>query len=103
LRFEFVAPGFENAPPTEIVGQVLGGDGVEAGEPLLEAAVVGVDGVDVQMRGLGGRLSRRRQGPWKGIPALRAKAAIAFPPSPVRWLSWVTTPASAASTEAPST
>jgi hypothetical protein len=51
---------------------------------LLEAAVVGVDVIDVQVRRLGGRLSQRRHGPWKGIPALRAKAAIAFPPSTMR-------------------
>jgi hypothetical protein len=46
------APGFEGAPPAEIVGQVLGGDAVEAVEPLLEATVVGVDVVDVQVRRL---------------------------------------------------
>jgi hypothetical protein len=57
-----VSQGFERAPPSEIVGQVLGGDAVEAVEPLLEAAVVGVDVVDVQVRGLGGRLSRRGRG-----------------------------------------
>ena len=56
------AAGFEGAPPTEIVGQVLGGDAVEAAKPLLEAAVIGVDVVDVQMRRLTGRLSRRRHG-----------------------------------------
>ena len=83
-RFEFIAPGFERTPPTEIIGQVLGGDAVEAVDPLLEAAVVGVDVVDVQVGRVGGGLSRRRHGPWKGIPALRAKVAIAFPPSPMR-------------------
>jgi hypothetical protein len=61
-RFEVVAPGFEGAAPAEVVWQVLGGDAVEAVEPLLEAAVVGVDVVDVQMRGFGGGLSRRRHG-----------------------------------------
>ena len=39
--------------------QVLGGDAVEAVEPLFEAAVVGVDVVDVQMGRLRGWLSRR--------------------------------------------
>ena len=57
-----VSPGFEGAPPTEIVGQVFGGDAIEAVEPLLEAAVVGVDVVDVEVRRLGDRLSRRRHG-----------------------------------------
>ena len=60
--FEFVAPGFESAPPTEIIGQVLGGDAVEAVEPLLETAVVGVDVVDVQVRRGACWLSRRRHG-----------------------------------------
>ena len=41
-RLEFVAPG-ESAAPSEIVWQVLGGDAVEAVEPLFEAAVVGVE------------------------------------------------------------
>jgi hypothetical protein len=45
-----IALAFEGAPPAEIVGQVLGGDAVEAGEPLLEAAVVGVDVIDVEVR-----------------------------------------------------
>jgi hypothetical protein len=53
-----IAPAFEGAPPSEIVGQVLGGDAVEAGEPLLEAAVAGVDVIDMEVRRLGGRLSR---------------------------------------------
>jgi hypothetical protein len=78
-----IAPGFERAAPAEIVGQVLGGDAVEAIEPLLEAAVIGVDVVDGEVRRRGGRLARRGHGV-KGILALRAKAAIAFPPSPMR-------------------
>lgn len=57
-----VAPGFEGAAPAEIIGQVLGGDAVEAAEPLLEAAVIGVDVVDVQMGRLGGRFARRGDG-----------------------------------------
>ena len=58
-----VAPGFESAPPAEIVGEVFGGDAVEARQPLLEAAMVGVDVIDVQVRRRGGRLSRRRHEP----------------------------------------
>ena len=74
-----VAPGLEGAAPSEIVGQVLGGDAIEAAEPLLEAAVIGVDVVDdVQVRRSGDGTA------WNRIPALRAKAAIAFPPSPMR-------------------
>ena len=42
--------------------QVLCGDAVEAVEPLLEAAVVSVDVIDVQVRRLEGRLSRRGHG-----------------------------------------
>ena len=82
-RFEFVSPGFESAPPTEIIGQVLGGDAVEAVEPLLETAVIGVDVVDVQVRRRGRRLPGAGTA-WKGIPALRAKVAIALLPSPMR-------------------
>jgi hypothetical protein len=62
LRRKLVSPGFEGAAPSEVVGQVLGRDAVEAVEPLLEAAVVGVDVVDVQMRRFRGWLSRRRHG-----------------------------------------
>jgi hypothetical protein len=66
-----------------MVWQVLGGDAVEAVEPLFEAAVVGVDVVDVQVGRLGvGFLGEGTA--WKGTPALRAKAAIAFPLSPMR-------------------
>ena len=53
---ELISPGFEGASPSEVAWQVLGGDAVEAVEPLLEAAVVGVDVIDVQVRRLGGRL-----------------------------------------------
>src|SRR3984885_10322665 len=62
-RFEFVTPGFESAPPTEIIGQILGGDAVEAVEPLLKTAVIGIDVVDVQVRRRRCRLSRR----WHGV------------------------------------
>ena len=62
-RVELLTPGFEGASPAEVIGQVLCGDAVEAVEPLLEAAVVGVDVIDVQVRCLGGRLSRREHGP----------------------------------------
>ena len=96
------APAFEGASPTEIIGQVLGGDAVEAVEPLLEAAVVGVDGVDVGW-GASGAGFPGASTAWTGIPALRAKAAIGRPPSPIRWLPGVTIPASAAPMEAPST
>ena len=54
-----LAPAFEGAAPAEVAWQVLGGDAVEAIEPLLEAAVIGVDVVDVQVRRLGSWLSRR--------------------------------------------
>src|SRR5271169_3782953 len=54
-----VSPSFEGAAPSEIIGQGLGCDAVEAGAPLLEAAVVGVDVVDVQMGRFRGWLSRR--------------------------------------------
>jgi hypothetical protein len=57
-----VVPGFEDAAPSQVVGQVICGDAVEAGEPLLQAAVVGVDIVDVQMRRFGGWLSWREHG-----------------------------------------
>ena len=66
-----------------VVGEILGGDAVEPGQPLLEAAVVRVEVVDVQVRRLGVGFSGAGT-PWNRIPALRAKAAIAFPPSPTR-------------------
>ena len=64
---ELAAPGFEGASPYEVVGEVFGGDAAEASDPLLEAAVVGVDVVDVQMRRFRRRLSGRRDGV-KGNP-----------------------------------
>jgi hypothetical protein len=46
-----------------MVGQVLGGDAVEAGHPFLEPAVIGVDVVEVEVGrlGLGSGLARRRR------------------------------------------
>ena len=55
-------PGFEGASPAEVAGQVLGGDAVEATEPLFEAAVIGVDVVDVEVRRFGRRFSGRGHG-----------------------------------------
>ena len=82
-RIERLAPGFEGASPAQVVWQVPGGDAVEAVEPLLKTAVIGVDVVDVQVRRRGRRLPGAGTA-WKGIPALRAKVAIALPPSPMR-------------------
>src|ERR1700729_3896494 len=76
--FEFVAPGFESAPPTEIIGQVLGGDAVEAVEPLLQTAVIGVDVVDVQVRRGGCRFSRRRHDV-EGNPGSAGESGDRFP------------------------
>jgi hypothetical protein len=44
-----IAPGLKGASPPKIVWQVFLGDAVEAREPLLEAAMVGVDVVDVEV------------------------------------------------------
>jgi hypothetical protein len=62
VRRELASPAFKGAARSKIVWQVLGGDAVEAVEPLFEAAVIGVDVVDVQMRRLGGRFARRGHG-----------------------------------------
>ena len=78
-----IPPGFESAPPAKIVGQVLGGDAVEAIEPLLEAAVIGVDVVDVQVRRLGGRLARRGHGV-KGDFGFAGEGDDRLPASPTR-------------------
>jgi hypothetical protein len=55
-----IAPGFEGAPPAEVVGEVFGGHAIEPIQPSLEAAVVSVDVIEVEVRRLGGRLARRR-------------------------------------------
>jgi hypothetical protein len=47
-----VGRSFERASPAEIDWRVLGGGAVEMAEPLLEAALTGVDVVDVQVRRL---------------------------------------------------
>ena len=54
-----VAPCLERASPSQIVGQVLGGDAVEAAHPFLEPTVIGVDVVDVEVGRLGAGLARR--------------------------------------------
>jgi len=52
-----VAPGFDRASPSQIVGQVFGGDAVEAAHPFLETTVIGVDVVDMEMGSSGLRLA----------------------------------------------
>ena len=62
-RISFVGllgrPCLERASPSQIVGQVLGGDAVEAAHPFLEPTVIGVDVVDVEVGRLGAGLARR--------------------------------------------
>ncbi len=53
--------GFQRPPPTEIVRQVLGGDAVEAAQPFLQSAVLGVDVVEVVVRRQWVWLARPRQ------------------------------------------
>ena len=48
-------------PPAEVVRQVLRGDAVEAAQPFLQPAVVGVDVVEMIVRRLAGWLARLRQ------------------------------------------
>ena len=43
LRVGLVSPCFQGSSPTQVVGQVFGGDAVEAAHPFLEPAVIGVD------------------------------------------------------------
>ena len=52
-----IAPGFDGASPSQIVGQVFGGDAVEAAHPFLEATVIGVDVIDMEMGSSGLRLA----------------------------------------------
>ena len=61
-RVDGLTPSFEGSAPAEVAWQVFGGDAVEAVEPLLEAAVVGVDIVDVEVGRLGSWLARRGRG-----------------------------------------
>ena len=56
-----ISPGLEGPPPAEVIGQILGGDAVEAAHPLLQAPVIGVDVVDVEVRRLGVGLAGRGQ------------------------------------------
>ena len=53
--------GFDGSPPTQVVREVGGGDPMEAPDPFLEAAVVGIHVVDVQIRCLRQRNARRGQ------------------------------------------
>ena len=43
-----VAEAFQASAPPEIVGEILGRNAAEAGHPALEAAVVGIDVLDVE-------------------------------------------------------
>ena len=52
---------FDGSSPAEIVWQIGCCDAVEAAHPFLEATVVGVDIVDMQVRRLGGGPARSGQ------------------------------------------
>src|SRR5208282_5995249 len=91
--------GFDSPAPAEVMVKVSGGHAVEGTQPFLEAAVIAVDAVDVEI----GSLRSRTAGEWQdvaGICALRAKPTIALPPSQHKWLAGVTTPPSAVVTAA---
>jgi hypothetical protein len=62
-----IAPGLKGASAPEIVWQVFRGDAVEAREPLLEAAMVGVDVVDVKVEVEVGRFRGRLAGRGDGV------------------------------------
>ena len=72
---------------------------MKARKPLLEAAVVGVDIVDMQVRPRGDRLSRGRNGV-KGDVRLAGKGCQRFAPIADQGLCGLTTPANAVAIEA---
>ena len=87
--------GFQRTAPAEIVREVFRGDAMEATQPFLQSAVVGADVVEVKVRRVWVWFSGIGK-TWAAIPARRAKATIAVPPSQQNSLAGVTTPSSAA-------
>jgi hypothetical protein len=55
LGDDLLAQRLKSAAPAKVVGQVLRRDAMEGAQPFLEAAVVGIDVVDVEIRRLRGR------------------------------------------------
>ena len=68
-------------------------------QPLLQAAVIGIDVVDVEVRRRGGRLARRGHGV-KGDFGFAGEGGDRLPAVADEMISPVTTPASAAPIEA---
>jgi hypothetical protein len=93
-----VVQRLQGSAPPQIIGQVFRGNAVEAAHPLLEAAVIRIDVANVEIRRARVRFAGCRQDV-VGIPALRAKATIALPPSQQNSLAGVTIPPSAAAME----
>src|SRR3954447_12155292 len=49
LRHDLLAQRLQSAAPAEVIGQVVRRDAMEGTQPFLEAAVVGIDVVDVEI------------------------------------------------------
>src|SRR3954454_13005407 len=70
LGHDLLAQRLQSAAPAEVIRQVLGRDAMERTQPFLEAAVVGIDVVDVEIGGLRVGLARHWQDMgWDASPA----------------------------------
>src|ERR1035437_8021415 len=61
LRCDLLSQGLQSPAPAEIVRQVFRGDAMEATQPFLQSAVVGIDVVEVKIRCFGVRFAGHRQ------------------------------------------
>src|SRR3954454_21789494 len=70
LGHDLLAQRLQSAAPAEVIGQVLRRDAMEGRQPFLEAAVVGIDVVDVEIGCLRAWLARHWQDVgWHASPA----------------------------------
>ena len=94
-RCSVLAQRFQGPAPAKIIRQVFGGDAMEAAQPLFQAAVVGIDVVEVKIRRLWVGLARHRQDVSRDPSPPRKsndrRAAIA-----AELIGWCDTPSNAA-------
>src|ERR1019366_8307794 len=72
LRCDLLSQGLQSPAPAEIVRQVFRGDAMEATQPFLQSAVVGIDVVEVKIRCFGVRFAGHRQDVCRDPSAPRA-------------------------------
>src|SRR5271166_1763372 len=81
VRLDLWPQRLQGSAPAKVVGQIFGGDAVEAAHPFLKPAVIGIDVVDMKIGSLRARVAGRwHDVSWDGGPSGKgndSRAAVA--------------------------